>query len=399
MSTEEDCPIPNSASFTTPDDNKNEIITKREFIISLSTDESIKYLLEIEQNGENLILSVKLKDEIENILLFTYKNSFTLESLKNISKLFRLYDSISEVLYYLFEELENNKQILKFDKNSNMLLIFTYQIPGTKNPEEIILCLEKNNLKTDEINNILMKEIIKMKQEIKELKEENAKLKLKIEKSEKIEKKANIEDIIDTKIQNFKNEINSQILNYESEIKNLKDIIYNNNINCLDDVSKFLKIIKEKIPEYKNKNIKMNLIYNASKDGQNHSNCHSKCNNVPNTLSVITTNKDKKFGFFRSIAINGQGPWKIDNKAFFISFDKNKIYTIKPNQNCVAFDNSCFIQTKPFTLIGNILNDKYFCPNKSSMSQYFEDFTEDYELNDGERDLYVKQFEVYQLFF
>ena len=397
MSTEEDCPIPNSASFTTPDDNKKEIITKREFIISLSSDESIKYLLEIEQSGKNLILSLKLKDE--NLLLFIYKNSFTLESLKKISKLFRLYDSINEVLYYLFEELENNKQILKFDKNSNMLLIFTYQIPGTKNPEEIILCLEKNNLKNEEANIILMKEIIKMKQEIKELKEENEKLKLIIDKNEKIENKINIEELIDKKIKNFKNEINNQILNYESEINHLKEIIYNNNINCLDDVSKFLKIVKENIPEYKNKNIKMNLIYNANKDGQNHSNCHSKCNNVPNTLSIITTNKDKKFGFFRSIAINGQGPWKVDNKAFFISFDKKKIYTIKSNQNCVAFDNSCFIQTKPFTLIGNILNDKYFCPNKNSMSQYFEGFTEDYELNGGERDLYVKQFEVYQLNF
>ena len=85
----------------------------------------------------------------------------------------------------------------------------------------------------------------------------------------------------------------------------------------------------KKNPEYKNKNINMKLIYNASKDGQNYSNCHSKCNDIPNTLSLITTTKGNKFGFFRSIAINGQGPWKIDNNAFFISFDKKKIYPSK----------------------------------------------------------------------
>ena len=74
------------------------------------------------------------------------------------------------------------------------------------------------------------------------------------------------------------------------------------------------------------KSLELKLIYSASKDGQNYTNCHSKCNNVPNTFSLITTKKGNKFGFFRSIAIDGQGPWKIDNNAFFLSFDKNKIY-------------------------------------------------------------------------
>ena len=400
MSTEEGCPIPSSSSFITPEKTIESNI-KREFLISLTSDESIKYLLEIEQKDKNIILFLKLKEE--NISSFTYQKTFTLESLRNISKLFRLYDSISEVLYFLFEELENNKQILKFDKNSNILLIFSFQIPGAKSAEEIILCLEKNHLKNEELNNFLIKEIFKMKQEIRELKEENQKLKKEKEKKDENNNNFNIEDKLEEKIQNFKNEVNNQLLKYENEINNLKEIINKNikNINHVgaNDVSKFLKIIKENIPEYKNKNIQMNLIYNANKDGQNHTNCHSKCNNIPNTFSLITTSNNIKFGFFRSIAISGQGPWKIDNKAFFISLDKNKIYPVKTNQCCVAFDNSCFIQTRPFTLIGNILNDKYFCPNKSNMSQFFEDFTEDYELNGGERDFYVKKFEVYQLNF
>ena len=32
------------------------------------------------------------------------------------------------------------------------------------------------------------------------------------------------------------------------------------------------------------------------------------------------------------------------------------------------------------------------------MNQYFEGFTEDYELNDGERDFYVKEFDFYFLY-
>ena len=393
MSTEEGCPGPNSYSFTTPEEGDQDSVTKREFTISLSTEESTKYLLLIEQNKKNLNLSLQLKEENDNLSTCSYKNSFSLESLKNISKLFRLYDSISEVTYYLFEELENNKQILKLDKNSNMCLIFSYQIPGMRKPDEVILCLEKKNLNNIEMNEVLLKEIIKMKNEIKELKEENEKLKTQLK--EQNNNTANLDEIIEKKISQFKKEINNKFIQYENEISNLREKYVK---SCpKDDISTFVKLFKEKNPDYKNKNIELKLIYTASKDGQNYSNCHSKCNNVPNTFSVITTKKGNKFGFFRSIAIDGQGPWKVDNNAFFISFDKNKIYPVKSNQNSVSFDNCCFIQTKPFVLIGNILTDKYSCCDKSKMNEYFEGFTEDFELNDGERDFYVKEFEVYKL--
>ena len=392
---EEGCPSPTKSEFITPKENQNkeETITKREFIISLSTDESMKYSLEIEQNDNSINISLQPKDE--NIHLSNYKNSFTLESLRNISKLFRLYDSISEVSYYLFEELENNKHVLQLDKNLNMLLIFSYQIPGAKKSEEVIMTLEKQNLKTEEMNNMLLKEIIKMKNEIKDLKEENEKLKQIIENKKDIK----IEEIISEKIKIIKDEINKKFKQYENEIYNLKEQILNINFNntAIDDISKYIKIIKDNIPKYKNTIIKHKLIYDANKDGQNYTNCHMKCNKIPNTLSLITTNKDKKFGFFRSIGIDGQGPWRVDDKAFFISFDKKKIYKIKQNQKSVAFDNSCFIQTKPLTLIGNILNDKYSCPDTDNINQFFEGFTENYELNGGERDFYVKKFEVYQL--
>ncbi len=249
------------------------------------------------------------------------------------------------------------------------------------------------------MNNILFNEIIKMKKQIKDLKEENEKLKEIIENKKDNNKDINIEEIINEKIKVIKDEMNNKLKKYEKEICSLKNLIININMNnpAIDDISKFIKIIKDNKPEYKNKIIKHKLIYDANKDGQNYTNCHLKCNKIPNTLSLITTSKGKKFGFFRRIGINEQGPWRVDDKAFFISFDKNKIYKIKPNMKAVAFDNSCFIQTKPFTLIGNILNDKYSCADKNNMNQFFEGFTEDYELNGGERDFQVKKFEVYQL--
>ena len=160
-----------------------------------------------------------------------------------------------------------------------------------------------------------------------------------------------------------------------------------------------VRIIKVQLNEYKNKNKnkRTKLIYNAQRDGGNYKYCHDKCNKTPNTFSIVTTNKEHKFGFFKSIPINGDGPWVNDDKAFFFSYDKNKIYKVQKGIYAIGFDNSCFIQTKVFTLSGNILTDKFICVNKNEMNKNFEGFTEDYELNCGEKEFYVKKFEVYQL--
>ena len=166
-----------------------------------------------------------------------------------------------------------------------------------------------------------------------------------------------------------------------------------------NDISKFIQLFKNNIDEYKNKNIQLKLIYDAGRDGRTVENCHSKCNNIQNTFSLVTTTKGNKFGFFRSIAINGNGDYLPDNKAFFISFDKNKIYKIKKDKNAVKFDNNTYINTANFNLIGNILSDKYTCPDKDSLNLNFEGFTEEYELTCGEKEFYVKKFEVYQLEF
>ena len=208
------------------------------------------------------------------------------------------------------------------------------------------------------------------------------------------------------------NIINCNIKKYNDIKKNLIFIPEENDINSFintiktfgkieeeDDIYEYIRIIKNQLIEYKNINIKHKLIYDAKRDGQNYANCHSKCNNVPNTFSLVTTHSNKKFGLFRSIPINGDGPWRSDNKAFFISYDKGKIYRIKNNSVSIAFDNECFIQTKSFALSGNILSNNYNSINKDSMNTYFEGFTENYELTCGESNFTVKKFEVFQLEF
>lgn len=175
-----------------------------------------------------------------------------------------------------------------------------------------------------------------------------------------------------------------------------------NNVNKAlqeNDISKLIKIIKQKITEYSNKEIQAKLLYNSFKDGEDCKHFHGICNNIPNTFSLITTTKGVKFGFFRSLAINANGTWLKDNKSFFISLNKEKVYKIKQDKEAVKFDDTYFINTASFSLTGNIFKNKILCPNKDSMNQYFEGFTEEFELNCGEKEFYIKKLEVYQLEF
>ena len=67
--------------------------------------------------------------------------------------------------------------------------------------------------------------------------------------------------------------------------------------------------------------------------------------------------------------------------------------------NLISFDDTYYIQTYSFSLGGDILNDNYKSKVKKDMNEYFEGFTEDYELTGGEKEFKVKTFIVYQFEF
>ena len=66
------------------------------------------------------------------------------------------------------------------------------------------------------------------------------------------------------------------------------------------------------------------------------------------------------------------------------------------NGEYICFDNEFFIITRPFRLSGNILSDKYNSREKNKMNEYFDGFTEDYELTCGDKEFTVRKFIVYQ---
>ena len=346
----------------------------------------------------NVCLLNEIKNEKKNNLLENLKllENFSKNIENNIKDLKNIFEKINEDKEALkikvskfFTNIRNNVNeredeiLLDIDNQFNNLYCSKDIIKKSeKIPKEIKISLEKGKLINDEWDkknlSLLINACVKIENNLETIKtiHEN------IEKCKS--KKINISFIPEEE-----KEMNIIIDN----IKNFGKIL-----NEGEEIWKFKKIVKNSIDEYKNKNIKMELIYSAKRDGQNCSDCHKKCNKVPNTFSIVTTNKGIKFGFFRSSAINGDGPYLIDNKAFFISFEKEKIYKILNNLKIVAFDNSCFIQIAScFYISGNVLTDKFECPNLNDIKKKFDGFTEDYELTDGEKYYYIKNFEVYKI--
>ena len=60
-------------------------------------------------------------------------------------------------------------------------------------------------------------------------------------------------------------------------------------------------------------------------------NFHSRCDNIPNTLVLIKSAGNRRFGGFTTAQWSSSGEWKDDPNSFLFSLDKQKIYSYKNN--------------------------------------------------------------------
>ena len=75
-------------------------------------------------------------------------------------------------------------------------------------------------------------------------------------------------------------------------------------------------------------NDRYSLLYRGSRDGFSASNFHSKCDNIPNTLTIIKSGSNV-FGGFTTSTWEGSVGYKKDSEAFIFSFRNNLNKPIK----------------------------------------------------------------------
>ena len=293
-------------------------------------------------------------------------------SLKDIQELHKSFyglNSCQEFLEYIRELAVKEELIIKKNDDNLSINFKVLYLLKTSNIE-IILDLEKKEI-NDTIKDIcneitLMRDKVKklednidkkfedenkeqnnkLIEEIKNLKEENKNL---VEEINTLKEEFNgikqIKDELKT-INELKNE--NSIFKEENkylreELEKIMKIVsplnykmrnmYNRSI--LFDVSEF-EMVKLEIEKKIGQSVKgLKKLYQATIDGGECSIFHKKCDNIPNTLTIIKSAGYRRFGGFTSVEWDTSGKFKDDKNSFLFSLDRMRIYNYKNNGKAI----------------------------------------------------------------
>ena len=278
---------------------------------SLQSKES-KYTIISDKNNSfsiSIILSfpfIKIigsfKDELINHI---FKIELSLDELKKINKYFLLFETIDETYEDLI--LLMNKNQTKILEEANSIRI---SIPlESKKIKEITFIMKEEEKDDKEIIKELFSLVADLKKEIKEIKEENQELKTKMNK---------FENYIPL-LENYKKE--------EKEvIQNLDSLIINGNNNYNKTLKKWIN---------QNKKIKAELLYRASRDGEEYQTFHKLCDNKGPTIVLVKLSDSDILGTYTPIDWEKKNiGWKNDPNIFVFSLTRNiKAAKKKTNNN------------------------------------------------------------------
>ena len=312
-----------------------------------------------------------------------YINHFSKEDLIKINKIFSFYDNI----YQIQQEFDKSVLSAKVTIIHNRTLFDIYFY--IKKEKETTEKIDLNLIYENDLNNINENNKNKNYKEILSQIENNI-------NSIKLE-----QEIINNKINqtlsenNKNNNINNNSIYYTENKLKLKiksDIIKSmNEYNLIKN--KLLSKLKYKI----NHNINYNLLYKATTDTDNIKIFHQKCNTIKNTLILLQTTQDIKFGGYTTQTWEGDNIYKKDENAFLFSLDKLKVYDIIKEKDAIQ----CNKNFGPIFCSNQIvINDNFFKKGgrtgKAFMNYQIEN---DYELNNGNILFNIKELEVFEIIF
>ena len=319
--------------------------------------------LEISIKKINEKLENKIKDDNKVINELKNENKLLNEKLENKNKEFESYkNSINKINEKLENKIKDDDKVINELKNENKLL--NEKLENINKEFENYKNNNKNEL--NKINERLENKIKDDNKIINELKNENRLLNEKLENKNrefenyKNNNKNNINknnsDIINIKkdIENNKHafEKNKNYIKYYNILLNINDkIIYefseslnyitNNKILIESNIIKNnfeLAQIDNGIKHQLKKNIKkINLLYRCTRDGDDSSYFHSKCDNNSNLLFLIETAENRKFGGFTSLNLQTNGGQKYDDNAFIFSLNNKENYYIIKGKYALYF--------------------------------------------------------------
>ena len=187
---------------------------------------------------------------------------------------------------------------------------------------------------------------------------------------------------MDKKSENeFKEKISSSILN-------------------IDDYNFIMNRIKED-QLFKNKEIKTRLLYKALNDGDDKKIFHEKCDGIANTLVIVHTKENLKFGGFTTAKWNNKDKEEKDDHAFCFNLNNKKIFNIIKGKNAIKGYEACGpgFCWNIFYIKDKCLKNGGECNDKENNCINYDNQSYDYEINNGKRYFDILDYEVHEIIF
>ena len=288
---------------------------KLEIEINSDKNNSFTIIMNVDDYSYLNIKAIKKNDLFNK----SFSNKYSIDKIKE-NKYFIMFDNLEEICNELSDRIKTKE--IKLIENINNLK-FTISLPVNKIKEITFELNEDKKCDKDKIND-LNELIIKLKEEINEIK---------INHSKEINELKNINNNQNREINKLTNIINNQT----KEINVLKEQIriwlnnkkvldfkylYMSNIEdslIINNNNEYNKLIKNWINP--DKEIKGELLYRLSRDGDQISKFHELCDNKGPTLTVFETIFGNKGGFFTPLSWDSKSEWKDDFDTFI--FDLN----------------------------------------------------------------------------
>ena len=410
-------------------------ITKEPILIE---QENKKYFLNIEIIENSISFRVNEEGVFPNEY---FSRNLSLKDIQELHKSFYGLNSCHEFLEYTKELAVKDELIIKRNENNLSINFEVLYLLKTSNIE-IFLCLEKVEI-NDTIKEIC-NEINQMREKVKKL-EEN--IEKKIEDENKDQNNKLIEEIKNLKEENIKLVEDIKALKVEvngikqikdelkiiNELKNENSIFKEENKYLREELEKLMKIVsplnykmrnmynrsslfdinefemvKLEIEKKKCQSIKgLKKLYQATVDGGDCSIFHKKCDNIPNTLTIIKSAGYRRFGGFTTVEWDTSGKFKDDKNTFLFSLDKKKIYSYKNNGKAIYCHKDfgpTFGAGYTIKIAGNPLNEKKlytyeFFPDGCSYNFDYDNSALSESGKGNSSCIYAMEYEVYEVVF
>ena len=325
--------------------------------------DNIRYILHLNSIGNTITFSLEYNSN-------NYSKKMPLKDIKDKESraIFNSY-SPKDFIQFL-KKLSEMKKISVIRKDNAIMIKFEFEAMFMKHEIEIELRSKDNNLEL-------------LEKEVKELKEENILLKKRI-------------DDLETEVKEIKKMLNPNFNINRIKIGNKSVIMKENEFDLIH------LAIKSRL----NKEVKeLKKLYQATIDGDGAINFHSRCDNIPNTLVLIKSAGNRRFGGFTSVQwTSSSGEYKDDPNAFLFSLDKQKIYSYKNNKYAIYCHKDCgpgFGQACDIYIFKHGIQEKHLHTYESySGCSYNYNGDNNALSEDGKASyIYAAEYEVFQVIF